>query len=92
MENLSPSFRNLPSNFVVFFSPRFCVLSGNTLLYAQDLCLPAFEDWYLDKDYFPSGNNGERCGLDIVVQVAKIISACLVTSSFEVSRCSQGCM
>lgn len=43
MRNLSPSFRNVPSNFV-FFSPCFWVLSGITLLYAQDLCLPAFED------------------------------------------------
>lgn len=74
-----------------FFS-YFWVLSGKSLLSAVNLWLPVFEDQYLSKDYFPSSNKGERCDLGIVVQVAKIISACLVTSSFEVSRFSQGCM
>lgn len=90
MENPSRSFRNLPSSF--FFFQCFWVLSENTLLSARDLWLPVFEDHYLNEDCFPSRNNGERRGLGIVAQVAKIISACLVTSSFEVSRCSQGCM
>lgn len=74
-----------------FFS-CFWVLSGKSLLSAVNLWLPVFEDQYLSKDYFPSSNKGERCDLGIVVQVAKIISACLVTPSFEVFRFSQGCM
>lgn len=90
MENPSPSFRNLPSSFLFF--QCFWVLTENTLLSARDLWPPVFEDHYLNEDCFPSRNNGERRDLGIVAQVAKIISACLVTSSFEVSRCSQGCM
>lgn len=74
-----------------FFS-CFWVLSEKSLLSTVDLWLPVFEDLYLNKDYFPSSINGERCDLRIVVQVAKIISACLVAPSFEVSRLSQGCM
>lgn len=52
------------------------MLSEKALLSAGDHWLPMFEDRYLNKDYFPSSNNGERCDLSIVVQVAKIVPAC----------------
>lgn len=68
------------------------MLSEKALLFVVDLWLPGFEERYLNKDYFPSSNNGERHYLGIVVQVAKIISICLVIPPFEVSRFSQGCM
>lgn len=94
MENLSSSsFINVCGFcWFFFFFSCFWVLSEKSLLSTVDLWLPVFEDLYLNKDYFPSSINGERCDLGIVVQVAKIISACLVAPSFEVSRFSRGCM
>jgi len=91
MENLSSSSFRMYIVFLTFFL-CFGALSEKALLSAVDLWLTVFEAWYLNKDYFPSTNSGERCDLGIVVQVAKIISACLVIPSFEVSRFSQGCM